>query len=318
MVLETANVADVGEAPEIWERVVTKLSLSAMPPVGVPHPDASFYEGFLGYLEVQLDEAARQNPNPGRPAVHRLNRTEYANAIRELLAVEIDAAALLPPDNIGEGFDNIADVLAVSPLLMERYLFAAGRVSSIAVGPRARAPAAEMYEISDTFRQDQRMNEELPFGSRGGTIIKHRFRLDSDASFYEGFLGYLEVQLDEAARQNPNPGRPAVHRLNRTEYANAIRELLAVEIDAAALLPPDNIGEGFDNIADVLAVSPLLMERYLFAAGRVSSIAVGPRARAPAAEMYEISDTFRQDQRMNEELPFGSSIDTAFPATTEC
>ncbi len=201
MVLETANVADVGEAPEIWERVVTKLSLSAMPPVGVPHPDASFYEGFLGYLEVQLDEAARQNPNPGRPAVHRLNRTEYANAIRELLAVEIDAAALLPPDNIGEGFDNIADVLAVSPLLMERYLFAAGRVSSIAVGPRARAPAAEMYEISDTFRQDQRMNEELPFGSRGGTTIKHRFRLDGeytlDIKLHRSIEGYIRGLRDE-------------------------------------------------------------------------------------------------------------------------
>ncbi|MCH8059227.1 MAG: DUF1587 domain-containing protein, partial [Proteobacteria bacterium] len=134
MVLETANVGDVSEAPEIWERVVTKLSLSAMPPVGVPHPDASFYADFLAYLQTALDHAAKQNPNPGRPTVHRLNRTEYANAVRDVLAVEIDAAALLPADNIGKGFDNIADVLAVSPLLMERYLFAAGRIASLAVG----------------------------------------------------------------------------------------------------------------------------------------------------------------------------------------
>ncbi len=201
MVLETANVADVGESPEIWERVVTKLSLSAMPPVGVPHPDASFYEGFLAYLQSQLDEAARQNPDPGRPTVHRLNRTEYANAIRELLAVEINAAALLPADNIGEGFDNIADVLAVSPLLMERYLFSAGRISSLAVGPRARAPAAEMYEISDTFRQDQRMNEELPFGSRGGTTVKHRFRLDGeytlDIRLHRNIEGYIRGLRDK-------------------------------------------------------------------------------------------------------------------------
>ena len=142
MVLETVNVADVRESPEVWERVITKLSLSAMPPVGVPHPDASFYKGFLAYLQTELDQAEKQNPNPGRPTVHRLNRTEYANAVRDLLAVEIDAAALLPADNIGKGFDNIADVLAVSPLLMERYLFAAGRIASLAVGPATMAPAA--------------------------------------------------------------------------------------------------------------------------------------------------------------------------------
>ncbi len=201
MVLETANVADVRESPEVWERVITKLSLSAMPPVGVPHPDLSFYEGFLAYLQTELDQAAKQNPNPGRPTVHRLNRTEYANAVHDLLAVEIDAAALLPADNIGQGFDNIADVLAVSPLLMERYLFAAGRIASLAVGPATMAPAAEVYEISDTYRQDQRMNEELPFGSRGGTTVKHRFPLDGeytlDIRLHRSIEGYIRGLRDE-------------------------------------------------------------------------------------------------------------------------
>ncbi|MFQ5982333.1 MAG: DUF1592 domain-containing protein [Woeseiaceae bacterium] len=201
MVLETANVADVSEDPETWERVVTKLSLSAMPPVGVPHPDAPFYEGFLDYLQTELDAAASRHPNPGRPTVHRLNRTEYANAVRDLLAVEIDAAALLPPDNIGQGFDNIADVLAVSPLLMERYLFAAGRISSLAVGPRSMTPAAEIYEISDTYRQDQRMNEKLPFGSRGGTTVRHRFPLDGeytlDIRLHRGIEGYIRGLRNE-------------------------------------------------------------------------------------------------------------------------
>ena len=130
MVLDTADVADISAAPQLWERVVTKLSLSAMPPVGIPHPDKSFYDGFLAYLQAGLDEAAGAQPNPGRPTVHRLNRTEYANAIRDLLAIDTDVAALLPADNIGEGFDNIAEVLAVSPLLMERYLFAAGPAPS--------------------------------------------------------------------------------------------------------------------------------------------------------------------------------------------
>jgi mono/diheme cytochrome c family protein len=201
MVLETANVADVRESPEVWERVITKLSLSAMPPVGVPHPDASFYDGFLAYLQTELDQAAKQNPNPGRPSVHRLNRTEYANAVRDLLAVEIDVAALLPADNIGQGFDNIADVLAVSPLLMERYLFAAGRIASLAVGPTAMTPAAEVYELSDTFRQDQRMNEELPFGSRGGMTVRHRFPLDGeytlDIRLHRSIEGYIRGLRDE-------------------------------------------------------------------------------------------------------------------------
>ena len=195
LVLETADLSNPGEAPELWERVVTKLSLSAMPPVGVPHPDATFYEGFLDYLKTELGEATRQNPNPGRPSVHRLNRTEYANAIHDLLAVEIDAEALLPADNIGQGFDNIADVLAVSPLLMERYLFAAGRIASLAVGPSAMKPAAEVYVVPDTFRQDQRMNEALPFGSRGGTTVAHRFPLDGnyvlDIKLHRSIEGYI-------------------------------------------------------------------------------------------------------------------------------
>ncbi len=195
LVLETADISNPADAPELWERVITKLSLSAMPPVGVPHPDASFYEGLLDYLKTELGEATQQNPDPGRPSVHRLNRTEYANAIRDLLAVDIDAEAMLPADNIGQGFDNIADVLAVSPLLMERYLFAAGRVASLAVGPGSMQPAAEVYEIPDTFRQDQRMNEALPFGSRGGTTVAHRFPLNGnyvlDIKLHRSIEGYI-------------------------------------------------------------------------------------------------------------------------------
>jgi mono/diheme cytochrome c family protein len=195
LVLETADISNPGDAPEVWERVITKLSLSAMPPVGVPHPDAAFYEGFLDYLKTELGDSTRQNPNPGRPSVHRLNRTEYANAIRDLLAVDVDAEALLPADNIGQGFDNIADVLAVSPLLMERYLFAAGRIASLAVGPAAMQPAAEIYVVPDTFRQDQRMNEALPFGSRGGTTVAHRFPLDGnyvlDIKLHRSIEGYI-------------------------------------------------------------------------------------------------------------------------------
>lgn len=201
MVLDTADVADISAAPQLWERVVTKLSLSAMPPVGIPHPDKSFYDGFLAYLQAGLDEAAGAQPNPGRPTVHRLNRTEYANATRDLLAIDTDVAALLPADNIGEGFDNIAEVLAVSPLLMERYLFAAGRVSSQAVGPRSMRPASETYTVSESFRQQQRMSEELPFGSRGGTVVRHRFPMDGeyvvDIKLQRNIEGYIRGIREE-------------------------------------------------------------------------------------------------------------------------
>lgn len=180
MVLETANVANISESPETWERVVTKLSLSAMPPTGIPRPDPDFYAGFQAYLKTELGKLDEAGPNPGRSTVHRLNRFEYANAIRDLLAIDVDVSDLLPPDNVGEGFDNIAEVLAVSPLLMERYLFAAGRITNLAVGPRSMQPASQVYTVSNDYRQQYRMGEELPFGTRGGTVVKHRFPLDGE------------------------------------------------------------------------------------------------------------------------------------------
>jgi mono/diheme cytochrome c family protein len=179
LMLDVANIVDVSEDPDIWERVITKLSLRAMPPVGHPiRPDENQYTALLNYLQTELGQYAIAQPNPGRPTVHRLNRTEYANAIRDLLAMEIDAAALLPPDNLGEGFDTMAEVLSVSPLLMERYMFAAGRVSRLAVGPATMQPASEQYTVPEEYRQNTQMSEELPFGSRGGTAIKHYFPQD--------------------------------------------------------------------------------------------------------------------------------------------
>lgn len=179
MILDTANIANVNEDPALWERVVTKLTLRAMPPVGIPvRPNEDEYQELLAYLQGKLNRAAHDEPNPGRPAVHRLNRTEYANAIRDILALDIDAGALLPPDNVGYGFDNIAEVLSVSPLLMERYMFAAGRISRMAVGPTSMGPVSETYTMPEEYRQTGRMSEDLPFGSRGGMAIRHFFPQD--------------------------------------------------------------------------------------------------------------------------------------------
>lgn len=181
LMLDKVNVDDISQNPQVWERVIMKLTLRAMPPVGIPvRPSEDEYDSMLTYLQSGLDHLAEENPEPGRVTVHRLNRTEYANAIRDLLDMQIDTAKMLPPDNIGQGFDNIAEVLAVSPLLMEQYMFAAGRISRLAVGPAEMQPASETYNIPDTFRQDAYMGEDLPFGSRGGSVIRHHFPMDGD------------------------------------------------------------------------------------------------------------------------------------------
>jgi mono/diheme cytochrome c family protein len=148
LVLEQMNVAKPGEAPEVWEKVVRKLRGRLMPPAGMPRPDEAGYEAFAGYLETELDRTARANPNPGRPVVHRLNRTEYENAVRDLLAVEIDGAALLPADDAGQGFDNIAEILSVSPLLVERYIAVARKISLLAIGDPDTRPYTESYSVS--------------------------------------------------------------------------------------------------------------------------------------------------------------------------
>jgi mono/diheme cytochrome c family protein len=180
MVLSNKNVENVGEAAEVWEKVVTKLRARAMPPPGAPRPDPATYDSLAGYLVAELDRAAAAKPNPGRPAIHRLNRTEYANAIRDLLAIEINAETLLPLDNASYGFDNIGDVLTVSPALLERYLSAASRISRLAIGDPATGLSSETYTVSERLLQDDRVSEALPFGSRGGIAVQHTFPLDGE------------------------------------------------------------------------------------------------------------------------------------------
>src|SRR6185295_1257830 len=136
VVLDRADLNHVADEPALWEKVVRKLRTGSMPPEGQPRPDRATHEALVGFIESRLDRAAIDHPNPGRSSVHRLNRAEYANAIRDLLAFEVDAAALLPPDDSSEGFDNIADMLSPSPALLESYLSAAAKISALAVGDR--------------------------------------------------------------------------------------------------------------------------------------------------------------------------------------
>jgi hypothetical protein len=187
--LRTGNLVLAGDAVDpdhvagaaaVWEKVVQKLRSGAMPPAGRPRPDATAAAAFVSSVEASLDRAAAESPNPGRPTIHRLNRAEYANAIRDLLALEVDAASLLPPDDAGFGFDNNADVLTISPGLFERYMSAARKVARLAVGDPALRPAVDAYEVSRYLLQDDRVSEDTPFGSRGGIVVRHYFPLDAE------------------------------------------------------------------------------------------------------------------------------------------
>ncbi|HYL39187.1 MAG TPA: DUF1592 domain-containing protein [Bryobacteraceae bacterium] len=181
LALDQANLADVGQNAETWEEVVHKLRAGEMPPAGLPRPDQATAGALVSWLEAGLDGAASRSPNPGRIPLHRLNRTEYVNAIRDLLALEVDGRSLLVADDVDEhGFDNIAGVLSVSPALMEQYMAAARKISKLAVGDATIVPVYDTYSIPSTLFQDQRMGEDLPFGTRGGIAVRHYFPVDGE------------------------------------------------------------------------------------------------------------------------------------------
>jgi hypothetical protein len=180
LVLQTLDVEHVGDHLDVWENVVRKLRSGAMPPPGMPRPDDPTRAGLIAWLETALDTAAAARPDPGRLAIHRLNRAEYANVIRDLLALDIDARALLPGDDSSGGFDNIADVLSISSTLLDRYLSAARNVARRAVGDPGMRPVVELYTLPRTLVQQERMGDALPFRSRGGTVIQHEFPMDAE------------------------------------------------------------------------------------------------------------------------------------------
>ena len=179
LALDKADFNDVASQAEMWEKVIKKLRTGAMPPLGMPRPDKTRADAFATWLETSIDKAAALKPNPGRPALHRLNRAEYANAIRDLLALEVDSAEFLPADDASFGFDNVASVLGLSPALQERYVSAAAKISRLAVGDPATAPIVDTYRVRSDISQDDHI-EGLPLGTRGGVLIHHNFPLDGE------------------------------------------------------------------------------------------------------------------------------------------
>ena len=210
LVLSVAGLDQIAEHPALWEKVVRKLRTGEMPPAAMPRPDHATYAAVAAELEAALDRVAAAHPNPGRVPVHRLNRAEYANTIRDLLGLSVDAKTLLPADDTDqEGFDNVASVLSVSPVLLENYLSAARTVSRLAVGDPSLPSSVETVKYSKVLPQDSQMSEDLPFGSQGGGLIRRYFPVDGEYTiqvrlrrqYYDYIVGMgephqIDVRLD--------------------------------------------------------------------------------------------------------------------------
>jgi hypothetical protein len=179
LALDTVMTGAIADHPEVWEKVVRKLRARQMPPIGKERPNEAAYDAAVASLETALDAAAKARPDPGRPAtIRRLTRTEYQNAIRDLLAIDIDAATLLPADESSYGFDNVT-VGTLTPTLLDRYLSAAEKISRLAVGRAGRSPGGETIRIPAELTQEEHI-DGLPIGTRGGALINHTFPVDGE------------------------------------------------------------------------------------------------------------------------------------------
>jgi hypothetical protein len=227
LALSTLDLANLGKNPEQWEKVVRKLRTGAMPPGKMPRPDKATTETIVSGIEAELDQAALGNPNPGRPSLQRLNRSEYRNAIRDLLALEIDAASMLPADAAGYGFDNNADALSLSPALTERYLGAAAKISQMALARPRGLPTPETFFVPTDRNQSVRVSDDLPFGSRGGLAVHYYFPADGEYLFemrpkesgvaggFEGIteeIHHVELRLDDVKVWSGTIGGPEFAR----------------------------------------------------------------------------------------------------------
>src|ERR1700730_11763276 len=234
--LQGLALTDVPEHAEIWEKVMRKVRSGEMPPATVRNrPDAGTASALVSFLETSLDRDASAHPNPGRAPVHRLNRAEYSNAIRDLLAVDVRPGEWLPVDDSGYGFDNIAAVLSTSPALLERYMMAARRVSRFAVGDLTLKPADEIYDAKrDPIKgsRNEQLNDELPFDSRAGMTVAHYFPLDAEYVFKIRIAG-APVDVEEL-EDAPYDVRVAVPAGLHTVGVTSPRENLKAENDAPA------------------------------------------------------------------------------------
>ena len=227
LALDTVDIARVGDHAEIWEKVVGKLRAGMMPPAGRPRPDRETYARLTAFLETELDQAAAATPDPGRTdALRRLNATEYRNAIRDLLDLEIDVAALLPADDSSAGFDNVS-LGGLDPGRLERYLTAARRISRLAVGAPVRSAVADTFIVPSDLNQTGHV-DGLPFGTRGGTTVRYTFPVDA---VYE-----LRVELGKSWNSNRVGGL--------REPQDVVITLDGEPVEVLTVTPPPRRGRG--------------------------------------------------------------------------
>ena len=192
--LNLLNRNNVVSDAETWEKVMRKFRGNMMPPKGNERPDAKEKAEFVSWLQDSIDSAILAHPNPGKSSLHRLNRTEYGNAIRDLFGLQVDISEFLPADDEGYGFDNIADVLRTSPSLLEQYLLASRKISELAVGDPALTPISKVYKVAPDLPQVQHI-PGLPLGTRGGILMEHNFPLDAEYEFnsvlVRNIVGYM-------------------------------------------------------------------------------------------------------------------------------
>ncbi|MEQ1760312.1 MAG: DUF1592 domain-containing protein [Vicinamibacterales bacterium] len=276
--LDGVDFSNVGAHAETLEKVVRKLKGGMMPPQGSPQPDAATKAGLVSGLVAALDRTEAAAPNPGRTLLHRFNRAEYANAIRDLLAVDVDATTLLPPDDSSFGFDNIADILGVSPLLMERYISAAETISALAVGDITQQRSAVLYRVKNDLPQGEHV-EGLPEGTRGGTSVRHTFPLDGEyiikVKLWRTSVGFtrglqqqheLEVSLDGRRVLLAPVG-------GRSDYETSVLNAAAIDAQLDARLRarvkvtagPHDLGATFLAIAGGVLTGPEGLSPTMFA-----------------------------------------------------
>jgi len=231
LALDRIDLARVADQSEIWEKVVRKLHAGAMPPVGLPRPDRAVSEKFAAWLEAKLDAAA--NSDPGPAGLRRLNRSEYAAAVRDLLALDVDASALLPADDSNHGFDNMSDALRVSPSLLEGYMSAARKISRLAVGDPNVSPAFSTYRVRADLGQDHHI-DGLPLGTRGGLAVEVNFPLTGEYVFQP------KLAVDTSAKVR---GLDFEHQVIITVDGKTVHHAAvggSKDEEAAAISPPDS------------------------------------------------------------------------------
>src|SRR5215813_2986428 len=192
--LGQVDLSRLGAQPELWEKVVRKLHTGVMPPPNMPQPSEADRLAILKWLETSLDAASAAKLNPGRTeTLRRLNRTEYQNAIRDLLALDVDAASLLPPDDSGHGFDNVI-VGDLPPTLLDRYISAAQRISRLAIGRTESSPQSDIIRLPGDLTQEDQL-PGMPLGTRGGVSVRHTFVQDGEYEIQVWLMRDLEGQV---------------------------------------------------------------------------------------------------------------------------